>query len=78
MENRVKVEVSRKKKVKANFTFELQKLFGIVRNVFVVKLPETNHFRTHETERIIRDYMMRAEQKKLEAAEFLRRRTLIQ
>ncbi|MDH5459701.1 MAG: hypothetical protein OEW71_01525 [Candidatus Bathyarchaeota archaeon] len=80
MENRIKFEIGWKQKAKENFSLRTQRLFGIVRNVYckIKHSGSATHFPAYRTAEMLKDYEIKAEQKKAEAIEILRRRLTIQ
>ena len=75
MEDSIKVELDRKQKVKGNFTLKTQKLFGIVKSIYVrVKDSRlTINSPAYETIGTLTDYETNVKQKKAEAIVLLRR-----
>jgi hypothetical protein len=79
MENRIKFEIGLKQKAKKNFTLRTQRLFGVVRNVYskINRLGSATCFPVYGTSRTLKDYEIKVEQQRAEAAEFLHRRLII-
>jgi hypothetical protein len=79
MEDPIKVELGRKQKVKGNFSLKTQRLFGIVKNIYV-KVKDsrsTINSPTYKTIGTLTEYKTKVEQKKAEAIMTLRRQLAI-
>jgi len=79
MENPIKGELGRKKKAKGNFSLKTQRLFGIVKNIYV-KVKDsrsTINSPAYKTIGTSTEYKTKMEQKKAEAIVLLRRQLTI-
>ena len=78
MENRMKLEIGWKQKAKDNLTLRTQRLFGVIRNTYC-KLNDSKsatHPLAYQTAKMLKKHKSKAERRKVEAIEFLHRRTL--
>jgi hypothetical protein len=79
MENPIKGELGRKQKVKGNFSLKTQRLFGIVKKIYV-KVKDsrsTINSPVYETIGTSTEYKTKVEQRKAEAIVLLRRQLTI-
>ena len=79
MEESIKVELGRKQKVKGNFSSRIQRLFGIVKNIYV-KVKDsgsTINSSSYKPIETLTEYKTKLEQKKAEAIVLLRRQLAI-
>ena len=79
MEDPIKVELGRKQKIKGNFSLKTQRLFGIVKNIYV-KVKDSRsmiNLSAYKTIGTLAEYKTKVEQKKAEAIVLLKRQLAI-
>jgi len=78
MEKCKRCEISCKEKTRENSPPRTQRLLGIVRNVYhKIEYPATTHSPAYKAAETLKEYRIKAEQKKAEAEFLLRRRLTI-